>query len=159
MYLPVQPSESDSSPDLQSARAPWRISSVYDLKQHTTTVIHFLLRSRNFVVVVVDIPTLTVELIDGYWTKYTSKIRRNNLDRAVTQLMCNACIWPRDVDIKWELHPTEPFYTVMVKFSTWKLKYKPVPSQQDSYSCGPRACSAAATIFYPDNRRSTNEFT
>jgi hypothetical protein len=159
LYRPVLPIETDSVVGKKPSPSILRIPPCFDFTKHTTTLIHFLLRDRHYIVIIVDIPTRTVELIDGFWTRATKRIIRANLDKSVNYLMCNVGLWPSNHAITWTLDNTSPHYNVTFGSVGWKVKYKNVPPQTDSNSCGPRACSAAATLFFPEDPRSNKNYT
>ena len=154
MYLPIP------SDQLRHPKAPLVIPSVFDFNGTTTTLIHPILHGRHYVVIVVHIPSCLIEVIDGFWNMaHCKKIKRQQFHLDVNDFMTKLHIWPTDATLDWKLSSSKKSYTVSLESSMWTVQYKPVLSQLDTSSCGPRACSAAATIYYPTDPRSTSDFT
>ena len=64
LYLPIPPTE------LQGTAPPshWIIPPTYNFKTHTTILIQPINLQRHFVVIVIDLSSRTIEIIDGFWS-------------------------------------------------------------------------------------------
>jgi hypothetical protein len=162
LYIPIPQNESELSDSNVASPSVRRISSLYDFNEHTTTLIHVILRASHFVVIVVDIPSCVIEVVDGFWDPKSSaaRIKRSRLYKAINSLMQNVSIFPHDAEIIWEMALDKKHYTVSYGSNhKWMVKYRCVPPQIDDSSCGPRGCSVAASIFFPNDFRSRPDFT